>query len=290
MIIAPLKAYLVSHKLNNPSDTNQHWVRVVIKNAISGVVLDTLDLTDNGSNYFSKLWQTPVDSTGTGLQLQLIKTVYDDAYSTESLVYGTTVEDIMVKDIAGVRTLFGGTGGGRGADVDYKKIEKMIRDAIAEIPQVEIPEQKEVELGGLEESIKSHIDESDKSEELAELKATVQGVSKAIEKLLRDKEVVSEQKLNEVCELPEKFQMAETSDAELHDHVSSKTDEHTQSVEELKQFIISRIEELEQKVEEYTSKPVQIELTGNSAGERKQKEVKEVSPHEQKIRNLLGAY
>ncbi len=77
-ILAPSKQVLIDYKINNPLDTGTYYVRAVIKNAVSGTTLDTLNLTDNGSKYFSKLWVTPADPSGTGLQINVTNTVLTD--------------------------------------------------------------------------------------------------------------------------------------------------------------------------------------------------------------------
>lgn len=137
MIIAPLKQFLVDLQLNNPSDTDTHYVRAVIKNAVSGVIIDTINLTDNGSGYFSKLWTTPADQSGTGLQIKIFKTVYDDSgYTSQSLVYGTVLENYIVRDLPGLRSTFGGAAA-TSSSISYEEIEKIIRKVLEELPQPE---------------------------------------------------------------------------------------------------------------------------------------------------------
>jgi hypothetical protein len=123
VILAPLKNFLVDLKINNPSDTATHYVRAVIKNAVTGATITSLDLTDNGSGYFSKVWQTPADPTGTGLQITIHKTVYDNSgYSIESVIYGTTVDSYIVRDLPGSSVGFGGALlGGFGSDRQKNK-------------------------------------------------------------------------------------------------------------------------------------------------------------------------
>lgn len=158
MIIAPLKQWLIPYSINNPSDTNVYYVRAVISEAISGRVLITLNLKNDGTNFWSALWNTPADSSGTGYQIIVKTTVYiDSAYTQVSLVYGTQTDDHIIKDIAGLRVPTAAVGGG----VDYRKIEEMIKKHI-----LNIPSPKEVEK----------YDDTKVFEAIEDLGTTIQGV------------------------------------------------------------------------------------------------------------------
>ena len=142
MIIAPQKQFLVDLKINNPSDTDTYYVRALIKNSVTGATINTLNLTDNGSKYFSYLWVTPADVSGNGLQITILKTVYTDSgYTNESPIYGTILENYIVRDLP--RTSLGalsGQSGGASGRIDYEKIRQMILEALASLPKLEIPE------------------------------------------------------------------------------------------------------------------------------------------------------
>jgi DNA-directed RNA polymerase subunit F len=126
-IIAPTKQFLISLKINNPSDAGTYYVRATIKNAISGETLETVNLTDQGDKYFSKIWMTPPDFSGTGLQIKIFKTVYTDAaYTQESAAYGTVVEDYIIRDLA-TRQLFGGGAYGLTKQEAEEIIEKALK-------------------------------------------------------------------------------------------------------------------------------------------------------------------
>lgn len=235
MIIAPQKAFLVDFKLNNPSDTDTHYVRVVITNSVTGAVLSTLDLTDNGNKYFSKSWVTPVDVSGTGLQITMTKTVYDDpAYTIESIVYGTNVETYIVKDVASSRTPLGGIGS---SGVNYEQIEKIIRKVISEIPQpekVEFEKYDDTELvGGMGERHEEII------ETLNDFKLSmIELIDNKLNSVVKD--IISSKEINAVKELPDKFKEAEVSDDNLHEFI-------TDTMNEVKEMV----DEIEDKVEDY---------------------------------------
>lgn len=266
MIIAPQKSFLVDFKVNNPSDTATHYVQAVIKNSISRLTLATLNLTDNGSGYFSKEWVTPGDPTGTGLQITIFRTVYDDpTYATQSLIYGGTAENYIVRDLAGSRGILNG---GLGASVDYKKIEKMIQQSIAEIDFPEIPKQKEVKFDDLEDTLKTHIEtvakNNDTSEEIAEVKQLIQLVTQTIKTEFSNKLIVGTEKVSELKKLP----------AEFHDLVSTKTKDHLNEIAELKKFVIEKFNDLDKKINDTLSKPVKIEAIRTIEAFRTKEETK----------------
>lgn len=155
LTIAPQKPFLVDIKLNNPSDTDTHYARAIIKNSLSGVILDSLDLDDQGNRYFSKEWITPADVSGTGLQISIDITVYDDSgYSSESLVYGTLHETYIIREMPSPRMGFaGGSSLGAGKiEIDYEKVKIIIREVLAEMP---VQEYKEIDLNPVLEALNS---------------------------------------------------------------------------------------------------------------------------------------
>lgn len=83
----------------------------------------------------------PADTSGNGFWIGIVTEVYTDAsYTTRATSYLDEFETYLVFDRRNPLTL-GGNGGG--ADVDYKKIDKIVAKHTSAI---EIPEQKEVDL------------------------------------------------------------------------------------------------------------------------------------------------
>jgi len=271
VIIAPQRAFLLDYKINNPSDTSTHYVRAVIRNSLSGAILATLNLTDNGNGYFSKEWITPSDPSGTGLQLSVLMTVYDDSgYTTESLVYGTELENYIVKDLAGSRSSFGGSGAmGASAqqarEIDYARIKKIIEETVKNIqfPEIKIPEIPQIDVDDLKGDIKDYLDESKEEENITSL--IKEELSKAKTEILSElnkkvNEILKSSEIGAVKDLPEKFQMAETSDAELHNFVESNTTKISEEVEGLKKYVDDNFKQLSEKIEKIFTKPIQLEL------------------------------
>lgn len=131
-IVHPLKQILIDYQIQNVFDVTTYYVRAVIKNSITGNVLATVNLSDNGNQYFSALWTAPNDFSGTGLQLSVFTTVYTDAsYTTISANYGTTLDTYIVRAIP--TTILGGFANGptwenKGSPMDLSEIRKIIRE------------------------------------------------------------------------------------------------------------------------------------------------------------------
>ncbi len=146
MIISPQKPFLIDYQINNPADPDldNYHVLATIKESISGKVIKTIPLASQGNGYYSVLWSTPGDTSGTGLQLSIFRSVYLDAGHTQlSPNYGTTLDTYIVQLIplrpAGVSSGFGVSSG---------EIEKILRKVIAEIPKekLELPKDRADEI------------------------------------------------------------------------------------------------------------------------------------------------
>lgn len=141
MLIEPNTSFLVDYKINNPSDAATYFVQAKIYNSVTGALIATLNLTDNGSKYYSKLWTTPVDNSGVGLQIKILTTVYEDAgHTVESAIYGTTLQNYIVRHLA-TQQFAGGPGGSNRPiqtdQTDYKAIERIVKKLLAELPKPE---------------------------------------------------------------------------------------------------------------------------------------------------------
>jgi len=261
VIIQPQRQFLIDIKLNNPSDTATKYVGVVIKNSVSGVVLDTFSLTDNGSNYFSKLWMAPADPTGTGTQITITKTVYDDAGMTqESLVYGTTVETYIVRELAGNRPLLGsGVSSGKAKEIDYKTIEEIVRRVIAEI---KMPEFKETDLSEFREHFEKNKD----------LKEHFEGFKEELGKITAQEPKLSKEYLTKINLIIEKYDEIEDSNEKLSEKIEEKFEEYNEKIEEIKECFENHITGMTKTIEEISEKPVYVELPPQTKAVREKKE------------------
>lgn len=292
MIIAPVKKFLVDFKINNPSDLDTHYVRAVIKNAISGAVIATLNLTDNGSGYFSKEWMTPNDPTGNGLQVSVMTTVYDDSgYTSESLVYGSTLERYIIRDLASPRLGIGGAGSGMREGVDYKQLEKIVRKVVSELvkfPEIKFPEQILPEV----------YNDSKLVESLGRIQKmipppSVDRADEVIKKILNSKEIKA------VEELPGKFEQAEVSDTRLHERLDkfledqeSKDKEFKDSLGKILKGMAVDMEEFNDKVDEIMSKPVNVTFNTRAESDKREKLKEEAIDGKRKrsIEQLINGY
>ncbi len=134
LIIEPGSQFLISYKVNNPSDPATYYVQSKVYNAISGALLNTVNLTDNGSKFYSKIWVAPSDGTQNGLQVYILTTVYTDAaFTTESPIYGTSLDNYIVRHLAS-QNLGGFTRG-----LDNSDIEAIVSRLFEKTPKAEAP-------------------------------------------------------------------------------------------------------------------------------------------------------
>lgn len=137
--IQPREYFPISRILPDPADTATYYIRAVIRNAKTFATIDTINLTDQGSRIFSYNWQAPADPSGQGLFITITTLVYTDSgYTTKSDLYGEEQDTFLIYDrfrtaqtiAAQVNAMLGG---GTSADIDYKKIRKIVDEAVAPI-------------------------------------------------------------------------------------------------------------------------------------------------------------
>lgn len=135
MQLHPRESFTITRQLNNPYITDTFYVRAVIRNAKTDTIISTINLTDKTGQRFSKTWQVPADPSGQGFWISIITSVYTDSgYTAKSDNYGDEENTYLVQE----RYVFN-PNYPVGPDIDYKRIKKMIDDAIKNIA---IPEQK----------------------------------------------------------------------------------------------------------------------------------------------------
>ena len=148
MQLNPSELFLIARQLEDSSDLSTYFIRAVVKDA-SNSTIDTIDLIDRGSQFFSKSYTIPPDTTGNGRWITIQTLVYNDAgYTTLSTLYGVRLDTYLVQQ----RSNAGLALGGGGADISYKKIAELIA---AEIKKIEFPSQKDVDFSSLTKLINS---------------------------------------------------------------------------------------------------------------------------------------
>ena len=154
--------FVIVRQLDNPADTNTYYVRAYIRKSLDDTLLDTVNLTDKGSQRFTKSWQVVADPSGEGMYIDIETRIFtDSAYTSESDVYGRQSQTYLVAKR--YNPVYGGGGGG---GVDYKKVRKIIQEELEKLPQPEkvvIPKPKEVDFSAIIEAIKK-IPQPDKVE------------------------------------------------------------------------------------------------------------------------------
>ena len=144
LAIRPNEELPVTVFIGDHTDTSTYFVRSVVKNARTLATLATLDLTDNGDRSFSYNWRTPADAVGLGIYIKITSTIYTDSgYTTKS----SYPEQTDLYKIELEKANFGGGG----ADIDYKKIRKIVAEVVAEEvtklpPFPEIPKPEKISL------------------------------------------------------------------------------------------------------------------------------------------------
>lgn len=145
--INPTEKFTVVRQLDDPYDAGVYYVKAVIRDAVTDALLATLELEDKGNQRFTDIWEAVSDISGLGRWISIETTVYTDAgYTTKSERYGIDTREHLVQQRYN-HANSGGAGAG-GPDIDYKKISKIIQEALtlkfAEIEEME--EELEAEL------------------------------------------------------------------------------------------------------------------------------------------------
>lgn len=148
MILRPQRNFTVVRQIGNHTDAATYYVQAVIRNAYTDAVIDTLQLTDRGSQRFSKNWQVPADPTGEGMDISIVTSVYTDSgYTTKSENYSDEEQTYIIEDKE-----VGGRGGGSG--VDARTIRRILKEEITASKEVETEETEDKKedmpmLGGM---------------------------------------------------------------------------------------------------------------------------------------------
>lgn len=137
MQLSPREKFTIVRGLEDHTVATVFYVRATIRNAKTDALLDTVNLTNSGDNQrYSVEYTAPLDSTGQGTWIVITTSVYTDSgYTTKSTTYGDKYDEYLVQERFNASTSFNNAG--MGADIDYKRIQKMI-DEVRPLPQKEI--------------------------------------------------------------------------------------------------------------------------------------------------------
>lgn len=135
--LQPREHFAIVRVLGDHTDSTTYYVRATVRDAITGVTLETLALNDLGSRRFTYNYQVPADSSGLGKYIDITTEVFTDSgYTTKASTYSDENETYLVWDrISGMKR-----GGGDAPAIDYKKIAKIMSDCMKgmEMPNMDL--------------------------------------------------------------------------------------------------------------------------------------------------------
>jgi len=143
MLLNPQKSFTVVRQIANHIDTNEYFVRAVIRYAYTDVLITNLDLDLKGDQRYSKNWQVVADPSGQGTYISIVTSVYTDAgHTTKSENYGDEENTYRVFD--DMSPAMKGGGGG----LDMRTTRRIIEESLEKMKfpeqeKISIPKQKE---------------------------------------------------------------------------------------------------------------------------------------------------
>lgn len=128
LVLQPQANFTVVRQIANHLDTDTNYVKAVIRNAYTDDIIDTLQLTDKGSQRFKKDWQVPADPSGQGFYISIVTSVYTDSgYTSKNPNYGDEETTYLVQD----RVLHRGGGGySVSTGVDARTVRRILREEL----------------------------------------------------------------------------------------------------------------------------------------------------------------
>lgn len=169
--IQPRQYFPISRLLTDPTDNSTYYLSAEIRNAKTGVVIATVNLSQISGRLYAVNYQMPADPSGQGLFITITTFVYTDAgRTTKSDAYGEEHEIFLVYDRF---NFLQGLGNQVAALIDtsdatdYKKIKKIVDEAVEKGSNAvikEIPEEVNIDLDPVLSSLKKVAQAVDKIE------------------------------------------------------------------------------------------------------------------------------
>jgi len=185
MQLNPTESFPIVRVLKDPFDTGVYFVRAVIRDATTDVLLATVALTDKGDRRFSKVWKVPYDNAWSQGRFIVITTQVftDSGYTVRADNYTEEAETYTVQSRWSPALAGAGSGG-----IDYREIAKVLAEVLNKQPSVELPVQKEFPikelLSGFEKIVKQipPPKEPDKPKEI-DFSSLESGLEKVVKKI-----------------------------------------------------------------------------------------------------------
>ena len=198
MQLEPLEQFVLARGLEDHQDSNIYYVQAVIRNGKTDALIATVNLTDNGDRRFTKTWQVPSDPTGEGFYIVVTYTVYTDSgYTTKSELYGEKFDEHLILHRPREH------GGAGGADIDYKKVRRIVQEELASLPKPE-PAKDFSPLSDALQAILSEVRAIDiptpEKVTFTPLMSRFDTLEKAVKQAISDKEVTPEPDLQPIVD------------------------------------------------------------------------------------------
>jgi len=287
MILVPGTTHVITWSKQLLSDTATYYVQAVIRDTRTNEVLETLDLTDVDGNYFRKAWTVVQDPTGFGREIEIQKTVYDDAeYTIPSSIYGRWLDQYTVLQIVPI----GGPGSGAGGGgMDYNVIESILEKQLKLILGIllETINGSKVDLTGISEVVNSLKTGSQHEEtirgvhtSISEISELARGIQKLLPEVTNHMKVTRSESDTKTTQIKEMVQKAETAIAGILENVTPKLEkkidaELTRVVDITAKNFEKLAEDLGNKVsldlESQLSKPLKLNMPFDASATREEK-------------------
>ena len=237
----PGEEFVISRQLNDPSDVSTYYVQAVIRNAKTDAIIATVNLDNKGSQRFTKTWQVVYDQTGLGLYITITTIVYTDSgYTTKSTVYGIEQYEHLIQDRLNPFL----RNGVSGADIDYKKIRKIIVEELQKIPSVEVKEPDLIPISEGLQALLTEIRAIKIPEPLKPEKVDLQPVIKQLKALQNQIEVFPTTDLSPVLDSLNSLQETIDNLPQPKEDISPALSQVSQQLEKIAEQIIKRLEKI----------------------------------------------
>jgi hypothetical protein len=155
MNVNPNSSLRIIRQLSDPYDSGTYYVRAIVRNSATGDVLETINLTDSGSQRFVGSYHTGADGSGNGFYIDVTTYVYTDAgYTTASESYQVESNVYHV-----IQQWNHAAGLGGGLEVNYEKVRRIVQEELGKlvIPEPIVPRDLTPELLGIERRLKESV-------------------------------------------------------------------------------------------------------------------------------------
>jgi uncharacterized protein YjbJ (UPF0337 family) len=239
----------IIRQLNNPSDNTGYYVRAVVRNSLTDVVLKTINLADAGGGRFEGTYLVP---PADGTYFDITTMVYSDAgYTTQDTMYADETNQYLGAIRWGLQYWNAGNGGG--ADIDYKKIRKIVEEEVGKITTL-----SQEEVSGIV------------SKATNEIQKAIESTHKAVSDIVIPEVVIPEQKEVDLSPVQNKLQEVTMLIGELKAETESKSDNILATIGGVAEQQDARITEVSGKQDEFREllETRHAEEMGMALGER----------------------